>query len=390
MGLFSSLFVLTLVRDLGLARGRRRRCAGAGRSRRRRWSRSSARAVVPLLAVLVTLWGFVNARRTAAVVRVDVPIAGLPPALHGFTIAQISDIHVGPTIKRAYVEAIVDAVNGLDADMVAITGDLVDGSVRDLARARRAARRPALAPRHASSSPATTSTTRAPRPGCAELRRLGLQRADERARRRCGAATRRWCVAGVTDFSAAPLRPGPAQRSAARRSPARRARGAAAAARAPAAQRRGGRGRRLRPAALRATPTAASSCRGTSSSACSSRSPPGCTAGAGCGSTPAAAPATGGRRSASARRRRSPCCGWSPRPPPAPARVPARPRGRPRRPAGLSRRRRLYNPQVLPAPSLARREDPPVFISEAFAQAAPRRRRRLACSAASAACCRWC
>jgi uncharacterized protein len=69
----------------------------------------------------------------APVVRVDVPIAGLPDALHGFTIAQISDLHVGPTIKRRFVERIVERVNGLEADVVAITGDLVDGSVRELA-----------------------------------------------------------------------------------------------------------------------------------------------------------------------------------------------------------------------------------------------------------------
>jgi predicted MPP superfamily phosphohydrolase len=92
----------------------------------------SARAVA-IAAVLVTLWGFANARRTARVVRVDVPITGLPAALDGFTIAQISDVHVGPTIKRPYVEAIVDTVNRLDVDLVAVTGDLVDGSVRDLA-----------------------------------------------------------------------------------------------------------------------------------------------------------------------------------------------------------------------------------------------------------------
>jgi hypothetical protein len=57
----------------------------------------------------------------------------LPQALHGFTIAQITDLHVGPTIGRDHVEAIVVAVNELRADMVAITGDLVDGSVRQLA-----------------------------------------------------------------------------------------------------------------------------------------------------------------------------------------------------------------------------------------------------------------
>jgi predicted MPP superfamily phosphohydrolase len=62
-----------------------------------------------------------------------VPIAGLPPAFAGFTIAQISDLHVGPTIRRRHVEAVVDAVNALDADLIAITGDLVDGGVPQLA-----------------------------------------------------------------------------------------------------------------------------------------------------------------------------------------------------------------------------------------------------------------
>ena len=46
---------------------------------------------------------------------VEVPIDDLPAALDGFTIVQISDIHVGPTIKRRYVDAIVDAVNRLEA-----------------------------------------------------------------------------------------------------------------------------------------------------------------------------------------------------------------------------------------------------------------------------------
>ena len=73
-----------------------------------------------------------NARRTASVRRVDVPIAGLPEALHGFSVAQISDLHVGTTIREEYVRRIVARVNGLRADMVAITGDLVDGKVADL------------------------------------------------------------------------------------------------------------------------------------------------------------------------------------------------------------------------------------------------------------------
>ena len=88
---------------------------------------------VATLALAATIVGFVNARRLARVVTVDVPIAGLPPDLDGFTIVQISDIHIGPTIKQRYVQAIVDAVNQESPDLVAITGDVVDGSVEQLA-----------------------------------------------------------------------------------------------------------------------------------------------------------------------------------------------------------------------------------------------------------------
>lgn len=133
MGLFSSLFVLTLVRDLGLLAATLVAWIRPGLLPLEDVGRLSA-AAVPLLALGVTAVGAWNARRTAAVVDVDVPIAGLPEALDGFTIAQISDVHVGPTIGERYVSAIVEAVNRLEADMVAITGDLVDGRVEDLAR----------------------------------------------------------------------------------------------------------------------------------------------------------------------------------------------------------------------------------------------------------------
>jgi predicted MPP superfamily phosphohydrolase len=130
-GSFSSLLVLTLVRDVALLIG----LAAGG------WLlepsvletfRSESAAAVPVLAALFTLVGFINARRVAKVRSVEIPIPDLPAPLHGFTIAQISDIHVGPTIRREYLEAIVDAVNDLDADLIAVTGDLVDGSVHHL------------------------------------------------------------------------------------------------------------------------------------------------------------------------------------------------------------------------------------------------------------------
>ncbi|MFC5458804.1 metallophosphoesterase [Massilia niabensis] len=130
MGLFSSFFVLTFLRDLVLlAAWLTGLSIGLGSAGLTHWSAIA----VPLLALAVTFIGFVNARRVARVVKVDVPIAGLPEALHGYSIAQVSDIHVGPTIKRPYLEAIVNRVNALGADAIAVTGDLVDGSVQRLA-----------------------------------------------------------------------------------------------------------------------------------------------------------------------------------------------------------------------------------------------------------------
>ncbi|MDB5821010.1 MAG: serine/threonine protein phosphatase [Rhizobacter sp.] len=131
MGLFSSLLVLSLVRDIGLLAARAAEGSGLIATPFPALDSPTALAVV-MVALVVTAWGFVNARRTARVKTVIVPIRDLPAGLEGFTIAQISDIHVGPTIKGGYVTSIVTAVNALGADLVAITGDLVDGSVADL------------------------------------------------------------------------------------------------------------------------------------------------------------------------------------------------------------------------------------------------------------------
>ena len=131
MGLFSSLFVFTVLRDALLLILWLASLAGLELG----WTalRQASAWWVATLALAATIVGFVNARRLARVVTVDVPIAGLPPDLDGFTIVQISDIHIGPTIKQRYVQAIVDAVNQESPDLVAITGDVVDGSVEQLA-----------------------------------------------------------------------------------------------------------------------------------------------------------------------------------------------------------------------------------------------------------------
>ena len=129
VSLFSSLFVFTLLRDLVLLV-----TIVALPARYVHLLESISALLVVGIAGFVTAAGFAGARRRARIVSVDVPLANLPPALQGFLIAQISDVHVGSTIKLKYVDAIVDAVNGLEADLIALTGDLVDGSVHELAR----------------------------------------------------------------------------------------------------------------------------------------------------------------------------------------------------------------------------------------------------------------
>ena len=64
--------------------------------------------------------------------RIEVPIKNLPKALEGFRIAQLSDVHIGPTLRRTFLQDVVRRVNDLKPDLIAITGDLVDGKVEQL------------------------------------------------------------------------------------------------------------------------------------------------------------------------------------------------------------------------------------------------------------------
>lgn len=84
-------------------------------------------------AAVSTGYGIAEARQTPQVKEVSVPIPHLPAPFEGFRIVQITDIHISPTFRRSAVENIVAVVNTLNADIVALTGDLVDGTVRQLA-----------------------------------------------------------------------------------------------------------------------------------------------------------------------------------------------------------------------------------------------------------------
>jgi hypothetical protein len=129
MGLFSFVFTGLLVAELGLLSFR---FVGGVDESRRLFIRGALNWGVLAAAGVAGAWGIRNARRRPTVVEVDVPIDDLHPALEGYRIAQVSDLHVGPTIGADFAQTVVDAVNGLAPDMVALTGDLVDGSVEHL------------------------------------------------------------------------------------------------------------------------------------------------------------------------------------------------------------------------------------------------------------------
>jgi len=78
--------------------------------------------------------GFFEATKKPEVKKVTVPIADLPSEFEGFTIVQLSDVHVGQTIRGDFVDTIVGVTNDLKADLVVLTGDLIDGSPSQLAQ----------------------------------------------------------------------------------------------------------------------------------------------------------------------------------------------------------------------------------------------------------------
>jgi hypothetical protein len=77
--------------------------------------------------------GFIQARSRTKVRKVEVSLPQLPIELAGLKIIQISDLHVGPTIKKDYVLRVVEETNACNPDIIVLTGDIVDGTTQDLA-----------------------------------------------------------------------------------------------------------------------------------------------------------------------------------------------------------------------------------------------------------------
>ena len=144
MGVLNYLFLLVLVRDVsGLLLWGMQKTAPAVFARatspllldnamQRRTLVHHTNVVILGLTSAIVLYAVYGARRRPRIVEVAIPFASLPEDLTSLRIVQISDLHVGPTIKRDFVERVVAQVQSLAPDIIAFTGDLADGSVNDL------------------------------------------------------------------------------------------------------------------------------------------------------------------------------------------------------------------------------------------------------------------
>lgn len=141
--IWMGLVTYLLLTMLGLSGARwlwgflkRRRVAAAQVSEERRQFLARVTAGSALAATAtVSSFGVWRVFHEPVLSEVAVQLPGLPRVLDGFTIVQVSDVHVGAIIQRRFMDEMVRRCNALRPDLVAITGDLVDGSVRELAAA---------------------------------------------------------------------------------------------------------------------------------------------------------------------------------------------------------------------------------------------------------------
>lgn len=134
LGLMFLLFVLLIPADLirGLAWLIERLAGSPADPERRQFLARLFGGVVGMGALGAAGYGVWSVMRPIAIKPVQVPLANLPEPFAGFVVAQITDVHVGPTIGREFIEELVAKTNAMEPDIVAITGDLVDGSVARL------------------------------------------------------------------------------------------------------------------------------------------------------------------------------------------------------------------------------------------------------------------
>ena len=87
------------------------------------------RYTMGLSALLLASFGISQAIRVPPIKRIEIAIPGLSPALDGYRMVQLTDLHISRLFTAGWARAVVEKTNALDADLIVITGDLIDGSL---------------------------------------------------------------------------------------------------------------------------------------------------------------------------------------------------------------------------------------------------------------------
>lgn len=128
---FAALLVADVVRLVVWIVRRARKEEPMDPSRRQALARITG-GVVTTAVVAHVGYGVTRALGDAEVVDVEITLAKLPKALDGFTIVQLTDVHVGGTIGKEFIDEMCARAMALKPDMFALTGDFIDGSVAEL------------------------------------------------------------------------------------------------------------------------------------------------------------------------------------------------------------------------------------------------------------------
>jgi predicted MPP superfamily phosphohydrolase len=121
---FGFLFVMVVGADVLLiaARLARRKPAFAARMR------TQARYAAAVAALILSVVGVTQSIRVPKVHRVELTVRDLPPALDGFRLVQLTDLHISRLLAAPWTRDVVARTNALDADLILITGDVIDGT----------------------------------------------------------------------------------------------------------------------------------------------------------------------------------------------------------------------------------------------------------------------
>lgn len=99
---------------------------------RRPWPLERISLVIAIVACSSGVLGTIYQFKTPDVYTYELEVEDLAPELEGYKIVQLTDLHLGPILKRDFLQGVVERVNAEEPDLVVITGDFVDGSVAKL------------------------------------------------------------------------------------------------------------------------------------------------------------------------------------------------------------------------------------------------------------------